>query len=182
MRIFISGGVKNGKSFYAQRLAKAQQTNGLYYIATMRPADSEDDERIVRHLKDRDGWGFATVEQHADIERILEKCDCGGSFLLDSATALLANEMFHANGSVNENACEKITSGLSKVLSQIENIIIVSDYIYSDAIAFDALTEKYRGSLAAIDRFLAAGCDIVLEIVYSNVIVHKGAEKFAAIF
>ena len=180
MRIFISGGVKNGKSFHAQHLAKKQQAGGLYYIATMRPTDTEDNERIERHLKERDGWGFTTVEQHADIERILKTCDHSGSFLLDSTTALLANEMFHEAG-VNENACEKITAGLSQVLSQVENIVIVSDYIYSDADIFDALTEKYRESLAAIDRFLAARCDIVLEIYYSNVVVHKGGEAYEAI-
>ena len=182
MRIFISGGVKNGKSFYAQRLAKAQQTESLYYIATMRPADTEDDERIARHRKDRDGWGFTTVEQHADIDQILKRCCRGGSFLLDSATALLANEMFPETGGVNENASEKIMSGLSRVLSRVENIVIVSDYIYGDADKFGPLTEKYRESLAAVDRFLAARCDIVLEIVYSNVIVHKGGAKFAAIY
>ena len=62
MRIFISGGCKNGKSYYAQHLAKAQQTNFLYYIATMQPVDSEDDERIIRHKQERDDWGFTTIE------------------------------------------------------------------------------------------------------------------------
>ena len=181
MRIFISGGVKNGKSYYAQRLAKARQTDKLYYIATMRPADAEDDERVKRHRKERGGWGFTTIEQHSDIETILGKCDYGGSFLLDSVTALLANEMFPQNGGVNENAREKITDGLSEILSQVEDIVIVSDYIYSDAILFEPLTEQYRESLAAIDRFLASRCDIVLELVYSNVLVHKGEELYEAV-
>ena len=71
MRIFISGGCKNGKSYYAQRLAKAQCIgNGLYYIATMKPVDAEDDERIARHRRERDGFGFTTVEQPFDIENI----------------------------------------------------------------------------------------------------------------
>ena len=41
MSTYISGGCKNGKSFYAQRVAKAGGTP-LYYIATMIPHDSED--------------------------------------------------------------------------------------------------------------------------------------------
>jgi adenosylcobinamide kinase/adenosylcobinamide-phosphate guanylyltransferase len=183
MKIFISGGCKNGKSFYAQHFAKAQETDALlYYVATMRSADSEDDERIKRHREERGGWGFITVEQAADIEDILQKCDCGGSFLLDSLTALLSNEMFPPGGNVNEYAGEKIKNGLSLILNKVENIVIVSDYIYSDAMIYDSLTEKYRRLLAMLDRSVAEKCDIVLEAAYSNLTVHKGREVFGGIY
>jgi len=182
MKIFISGGCKNGKSYYAQHLSKAQQTGFLYYIATMKSADTEDDERIARHRQERDGWGFITVEQPVNIENILNKCDCGGSFLLDSTTALLANEMFDTDGSINEKAAEKIIGGLSQVINNIGNIVIVSDYIYSDAELYDSLTEKYRKSLAEIDCAAAKSCDIVLEVAYTNVIVHKGREMFGELY
>jgi len=183
MKIFISGGCKNGKSYYAQHLAKAQQTDFLYYIATMKPADSEDDERIIKHRKERGGWGFTTIEQPADIEKILHKCDHNGSFLLDSVTALLANEMFPPpDWSLNEQAAKKIINGLSQITDNVKNIVIVSDYIYSDAVVYDEFTEKYRKSLAEIDCMAAKNCDIVLEIAYTNVIVHKGREVFGEIY
>ncbi|MCL2126622.1 MAG: bifunctional adenosylcobinamide kinase/adenosylcobinamide-phosphate guanylyltransferase [Treponema sp.] len=182
MRIFISGGCKNGKSHYAQRLAKIQQTGALYYIATMQPADGEDDERIARHRRERSGWGFTTVEQPAGIDAVLQKCDCGGSFLLDSLTALLANEMFLPGMRVNEQAAEKITGELLRVLNGIENIVVVSDYIYSDAAIFDPLTKKYRKSLAHIDRTAAGVCDAVLEIAYGRAIIHKGGGAFDALY
>jgi len=180
MKVFISGGCKNGKSYYAQRLAKAQGTGSLYYIATMRPVDFEDDERIARHRLERASWGFITVEQPVDIEKILQKCDHGGSFLLDSLTALLANEMF-LPGSVNEQAAEKIMKGLSLVVGSIKNIVIVSDYIYSDSMPYYQLTEKYRKSLAEIDRAAARLCEVVLEAVYTNITAHKGGEEFNTI-
>ena len=184
MRIFISGGCKNGKSYYAQRLAKSvvpdcsDHSKALYYIATMRPVDSEDDERIIRHRRERDGWGFTTIEQPSCIEDILNRCDTGGSFLLDSLTALLAGEMFPPDGVVNEKAAESIKTGLAGVIDEIGNIVVVSDYIYSDAIVFDPLTELYRKSLAELDRVAAKRCDVVIEIAFTGVIVHKGAEEF----
>jgi len=187
VKVFISGGCKNGKSYYAQHLAKAAAVRveyetgdgvisypaPLYYIATMKPVDSEDDERILRHRQERDGWGFTTIEQHACIEDILSKCDPGGSFLLDSLTALLASEMFPPDGSVDERAAGRIVDGLSRVLDEVENIVIVSDYIYSDAIVYDHLTELYRKSLAEIDRAAAKRCDVVLEVAYAGLIIHK---------
>ena len=54
MSVFISGGCKNGKSFYAQRIAKAGGAP-LYYIATMIPHDEEDLARIRRHRDERAG-------------------------------------------------------------------------------------------------------------------------------
>jgi adenosylcobinamide kinase/adenosylcobinamide-phosphate guanylyltransferase len=184
MKIFISGGCKNGKSYYAQHLAKAQQKANapLYYVATMRSADGEDDERIIRHRREREGWGFLTIEQPFGIEQILQKCDPGGSFLLDSLTALLANEMFLPDGSVNENAAEKIADGLIELMEAVEHIVVVSDYIYSDAYISDELTEKYRKSLAETDRAAAKACDVVLEAAYANVIVHKGKQIFGEIY
>lgn len=174
MRVFISGGCKNGKSFYAQRLAKAQQTSGLYYIATMVPTDAEDDERVRRHRNEREGWGFKTIEQPVRIEDILLKSDSRGSFLLDSLTALLANEMFPPGGEADPLADKRIIQGLSRITADIENIVIVSDFIYSDALVYDVLTERYRKSLADIDRAAAKQCDIVIEVAYSGVTIHSG--------
>ena len=182
MKIFISGGCKNGKSHYAQyfaqRLAKKQRTCPLYYIATMRPVDREDDDRIKRHRHERADLGFSTIEQYNNIEKILDKCEHNSAFLLDSLTALLANEMFLPDGSVNENAAEKISCAIKIITDKVKNIVIVSDYIYGDGLAYEPLTEKYRRSLAQIDRTAAASSDIVLEIAYSNVIVHKGSKIF----
>ena len=70
MNVFISGGCKNGKSFYAQRLARRQADEAgspLYYIATMIPHDEEDHARIRRHLTERDGWGVTTLETGSTV-------------------------------------------------------------------------------------------------------------------
>jgi len=183
MKIFVSGGCKNGKSFYAQHLAKDAACSAgvsipLYYVATMRPADCEDEARIKRHIDERAGWGFITIEQHNKIEEIIDKCDNDGSFLLDSLTALLADEMFSPDGSVDELGVQRVIDGVEKVLTKVNTIVVVSDYIYSDAIIYDPLTENYRKGLAAIDKAAAKMCDVVLEVSFAKVIVHKGAELF----
>ena len=63
MRLLFIGGCKSGKSSAAQRIAKLLGENApLYYWATMEPHDDEDLARIRRHIADRDGWGFTTVD------------------------------------------------------------------------------------------------------------------------
>lgn len=172
MSTFISGGCKNGKSHYAQRAALAGG-RPLYYIATMIPRDAEDDARILRHRRERAGWGFETLERGSNILTCLETADPAGSFLLDSVTALLSNEMFTENGIVI-HAPQKVALELAAFVRRAPNTVLVSDYIYSDAFLYDEWTEAYRRGLAHIDRALAAACDNVLEIVHGIAIVHKG--------
>ena len=172
MHTFISGGCKNGKSWYAQRIAQAAG-KPLYYVATMISTGEEDDARIARHIQDRYGWGFETLECGRDILSCLENADCSGSFLLDSVTALLANEMFAPEG-FDADAARRVAEALEEFVSRTANAVFVSDYIYSDAQIFDEWTENYRRGLAMIDRRLAACCDNVLEVSSGMVICHKG--------
>ena len=172
MSTYISGGCKNGKSFYAQRVAKAGG-RPLYYIATMIPHDDEDLARIRRHREERAGWGFETLECGRDILSCLEHADSRGSFLLDSVTALLSNEMFQPDG-VHMDAAGRLADALEAFVARAPHTVLVSDYIYSDAALYDALTEAYRRGLALIDRRMAARCDNVIEVVSGQFIVHKG--------
>lgn len=176
MIVFITGGAKNGKSSFAQRLAVELSKGGnRYYIATMIPVDEEDRERIRRHIADRAGLGFQTVECGRDILSCLSQVDKSGSFLLDSATALLMNELFlPPDYSLNPESGEKCAREIVAFAQSVENIVVVSDYIYSDAAIYDEVTEAYRRALAFIDRQLAAVSDVVLELSAGNIIVHKG--------
>lgn len=175
MNIFISGGCKNGKSYYAQELAKqlADKSGGsLYYVATMIPHDEEDRARIRRHIEDRDGWGFETIEQGRDIKKIFDKASEHGTFLIDSVTALLSNEMFDG-GNINTDAYLKLSEDLLYIADRAANTVFVSDYIYSDAEAYEELSECYRKGLGYADRALAKICDRVIEVSYGQIFDYK---------
>ena len=93
MTYFISGGAKNGKSTLAQDLA-VSLGGKRYYVATMISTGAEDDARIRRHIADRDGMGFETVECFRNIMDCLQTADKDGVFLVDSVTALIQNSLF----------------------------------------------------------------------------------------
>lgn len=171
MNIFISGGCKNGKSFFAQQEAQklaCQKNVPLYYVATMIPTDKEDRMRIARHVKEREGWGFTTIEQGTDICNTLNHVDTKGVFLLDSVTALLSNEMFGLSQGLDLKAGERVKRDLLEFAERTGNTIFVSDYIYSDALEYGELTEIYRRGLAGCDRALAGVCEGVIEVCYGN--------------
>lgn len=177
MTVFISGGAKNGKSTLAQDLAVAMSRNGKrYYLATMIPVDEEDRERIRRHVADRDGFDFETIECGQDLLSALDTADPTGTFLLDSATALLQNAMFPAEKGyeMDLDAAQRCADDLVRFTQMVPNAIIVSDYIYSDSQRYDPSTESYRKCLAHIDRRLAAVCDTVVEVSAHQYTIHKG--------
>ena len=177
MNIFISGGNKNGKSGYAQDAAVKLAAGGkLYYVATMIPYDDEDRARIDKHIENRAGMGFETIEAGRDIQKVFDTADESGTFLVDSTTALLLNEMFPNSYSekADSEAAKRSIAGLLEIADRAANVVFVSDYIYSDAARYDEFTEEYRSSLASIDRALAERCDTVIEVCAGNLIVHKG--------
>ena len=180
MHIYISGGAKNGKSYYAQRQAQALAAGGrpLYYVATMLPTDDEDLARIARHLKEREGWGFETIEQSHHIEEVPAKADPDGVFLLDSVTALLANEMFasrepSADGGLDSDAAARVADQLVRFLEETKDAVLVSDYIYGGGARYDEWTQAYMEGLAYIDKTAAAACDKVIEVAAGQIINYK---------
>ena len=74
--IFITGGVRSGKSQFAEKIAMERwQSSGsgqLHYIAAMQPSDSEMEKRISRHQEDRrqSGCQWKTWEQPISIGEI----------------------------------------------------------------------------------------------------------------
>ncbi len=182
--VFISGGCKNGKSYFAQKVAQdlaRESGENLYYIATMIPHDEEDHARIRRHLSEREGWGFETIEQGLDLMAIrdMDWVNMKGSFLLDSVTAIMENEMFRRidrDGEVeyfvDENAGPRVRDDMVNFERAVRDaggsVVFVSDGIYGDQGEYSQMTEDYRKALAGADLALAQVCDQVIEVSYGN--------------
>ena len=177
MTYFISGGAKCGKSALAQNLTVALSAGGKhYYVATMISSGKEDDERIRRHIADREGMGFETVECFKNILDCLEVGDKNGTFLVDSVTALMQNALFpeEKNYELDLEAAKRCSDELVEFAGKVKNVVFVSDYIFSDAERYSESTERYRKCLADIDRRLVQVCDTVVEVSAGQCVVHKG--------
>src|SRR4051794_671645 len=97
--IFITGGVRSGKSNFAEKMAVdlAMNTGGqLNYLATGVASDQEMRERIVKHQKDRMAGksSWRTSEQSLHIGEIANMFGSQDIILLDCVTTLLNNELF----------------------------------------------------------------------------------------
>ncbi|MBR5948833.1 MAG: bifunctional adenosylcobinamide kinase/adenosylcobinamide-phosphate guanylyltransferase [Clostridia bacterium] len=186
MKILLLGGSKSGKSMLAQRLVKSisdEDGSKPYYWATMEPTDGEDRTRIKRHLEERAGWGFETIECAKNIASSLPAVGKSAAVLFDSITALTANEMFGTAKSgyleiPDKTAQERTAEELSELMNTAKHTVLVCDELFRDGAVYDELTEGYRRTLANICRKLAENCDAVCEVVCGNIKLHKGELPF----
>jgi adenosylcobinamide kinase/adenosylcobinamide-phosphate guanylyltransferase len=181
LKILIIGGSKSGKSMLAQTLAQKLCSGKMFYIATMKPHDSEDFQRIKRHISERVGCGFETLEQTEHIDECKKYITAQDTILLDSLTSLLSNEMFK-DDAVNLDAYKTVADEVKMLCNAARHAVIVSDYIFSDAMIFEDLTQSYKRGLSLISRKTSEYCDIVIEMNNSNCICHKGKELFKSYY
>ena len=198
MIVLVVGGAKSGKSMFAQDLAKSlnesfkidlkedldrsldmslhssfkKKSGNLYYVATMNPYDLEDLKRIENHLKEREGYGFNTIEETIDMSKVSKLIQKNDTILIDSVTSLVTNYMFQGKDFFKE-VSEDILSGILEIIDAAGDVVIVSDYLFSDSIQYDCYTESFRKEIGIINRKLAKLADIVDECSYVNIIYHK---------
>lgn len=176
MRILLVGGGKSGKSTTAQRAAQALAQGGpLYYWATMEPHDDEDLARIRRHVANREGWGFATIERARDLTAGLAQVDPAGTVLFDSVTACLAAQMFDQRGRMDGGAPERAAAQIAAISRYPAHFVCVCDGIFAGGEDYDPWTAAYVNGLARICRRLAAEFDTVCEMTMGIPHVWKGA-------
>ena len=174
MRILLIGGGKSGKSTMAQRLAAALSGDApRYYWATMTPHDDEDLARIRRHVADRAGMDFITVERSFDLPAALPALDRHGTVLFDSVTACLACQMFFGP-QPDAAAAARTARELLTVSRHPRHFVCVCDELWRDGVTYETWTETYRRGLADICRTLAAEFDAVAELSAGRVRMWKG--------
>lgn len=176
MNYLIIGGSKSGKSEIGEKIALGLNKDKVIYIATMKPYDKEDEERIKKHIKNREGLNFITWEVHQNLYNIINKIQHEDTVLIDSITSLLTNEMFIGNEIIKKPS-EKILRNLKQIISKARNTVIVSDYIFNDSIQYDEVTENFKKELAVINKGLTRYCDNVIECSFGIVKYVKYEEK-----
>ena len=118
--------------------------------------------RVEKHKAMRAGKNFITIEREKNLSGL--KITKNSSVLVESLTTWLANEIFTGeNGNENENHELKIFDEIQILKSKCENLILVSDDIFSDGIIYDEATEFYRKTLASLMIKIAEIANEVIE-------------------
>lgn len=176
--ILVIGGSGSGKSAYAEKVAlECQKEKRHFYLATMHVFGEEGQKKVERHRKLRAGKGFVTIEQPTDIVRCLPTLReaGGGVVLLECMSNLAANEMFDTEEPAGcEQVAEKIVTQVGRLSQETGELVIVTNNVFEDGIAYDASTMEYLRALGSINVRLAERSDVVVEVIAGIPVARKG--------
>ncbi len=157
----VLGGCKSGKSRHALFLADKISTNNKIFVATSVPADSEMQERVSAHKKER-GDGFMTIEEPLAISEVIGKnSQKADVILIDCLTLWISNMLY------KEYDKKKIlhhTDTLARTLNKTEcSVILVSNEVGAGIVPENKLARQFRDIAGIVNQKIAnAVSDVVL--------------------
>ncbi|CAM1356130.1 bifunctional adenosylcobinamide kinase/adenosylcobinamide-phosphate guanylyltransferase [Tenacibaculum ascidiaceicola] len=123
MIYYISGGERSGKSSYAQKLAESLSETPIY-LATSRIWDEDFQQRVDRHISDRDER-WTTVEEEKWLSKVISEKQ---TVVIDCVTLWLTNFFVDTKYDI-EKALEIAQEEINKLVEIDANIIIISNEI-----------------------------------------------------
>ena len=161
MLTLVLGGAASGKSEYAESLV-LRSALPRYYLATMQVWDTECAARVEKHRKMRAAKQFETIECPLHLKTV--RLPRRGTALLEDLGNLTANELYGPAGA-GDAAAAHILQGLGSLAAQCENLIVVSNEVFSGGTDYAGDTDRYLLALARVNNALAARADAVVRVV-----------------
>ncbi|WP_462409701.1 bifunctional adenosylcobinamide kinase/adenosylcobinamide-phosphate guanylyltransferase [Neobacillus sp. Marseille-QA0830] len=183
---FVTGGVRSGKSSFAEKLAGdlVQKIGGqLTYFATGVPSDEEMIERIRKHKLDRNigiqPWKI--IEKPNMIEEAAHLILPQDIVLLDCITTLLNNELF-SNGETWDSFLlkevqERIITGVRAIKHHAKALILVSNEVLHEPFSGNELVHEYGRLLGHLHQHFVQEADCAYLIEAGIPILMKGVRE-----
>ncbi|GGG31571.1 adenosylcobinamide kinase/adenosylcobinamide phosphate guanyltransferase [Lysinibacillus alkalisoli] len=171
--IFIAGGVRSGKSAFAEQLAKQKVTTGrLVYMASGVATDSEMHKRIKRHQKDRaeSDYNWHTIEASVHIEAVLKTMQPHDVVVWDCVTTWLTNLLYMPLSNQQLSSEETIAKTIEQTKAAIIalpktcTLIIVSNELFDEPELINNEMNRYRKKLGHLHEWFVAQSDEAYEL------------------
>ena len=173
--LLITGGVRSGKSQYAEQRAGQLGARQLY-VATAEAKDEEMAQRIAEHRKRR-GNQWLTIEEPLELtETLLDqrgKTDCA---LVDCLTLWISNLLIRSD----ETYVKEKVEHLLEILPLLDfHLVFVTNEIGWGIVPNNALARKFRDVLGWTNQRIAQAADeIVLMVAGVPIIIKKSNTCF----
>ena len=171
MITLVLGGVRSGKSRYAQTLAmKAKE---VVFLATAQPSDDEMRAKIERHRQERPAT-WQTVEVPLDLDTAIAAHGVADSFLLiDCLTTFTANLLMS-----EEDNTERIFARVDRICSALQatsaSVALVSNEVGSGIVPAFPAGRQFRDLLGEVNQKVARISDNVILMIAGHPFAIKG--------
>lgn len=164
--ILVLGGVRSGKSAFAERLALQRGKERVLYLATGQAWDDEMQNRIRLHQKRRPA-GWTTCEEPLALDKAAERLDGVRVVLVDSLSGWIANLLmsrpeaeWHTQA-VRDEIAERTEALLAVCRRSPVDWILVSDETGLGGVAATPLGRAFQDAAGWANQLAAAQADEV---------------------
>lgn len=174
---FVSGGVRSGKTVFAENWLMNQRCSRLIYLATGIASDEEMQLRINRHQRDRNEYkeNWLTIEKPRQIEEVIPDILPGDGVLIDCVTAWLANELYegwatgepcfkHANCMEGKERIFQET--IQTMINNGVTLVIISNEVLDEPLSSIQDVLLYQQWLGRLHQWLVKESDHAFELTY----------------
>lgn len=176
--ILITGGVRSGKSSFAESLA--MKIGGeIAYIATAQALDEEMTRRIAAHRQMRPKT-WKTYEEAYQVERVIREIGYNVDvILIDCLTLLVSNLISDIKEGTSQlemstKIREKIEIIIREALQCEASVIIVSNEVGMGLVPTNPLGRFFRDTLGQVNQTIALNADQVYLLVAGIPLLLKG--------
>ncbi|MGL5122823.1 MAG: bifunctional adenosylcobinamide kinase/adenosylcobinamide-phosphate guanylyltransferase [Fusobacteriaceae bacterium] len=174
--IYVTGGVRSGKSLYAEKYVVNQVGKNKIYLATGIAFDNEMKERVKKHRAQR-GNDWITIEEYKNLdlhlEKVLTDLKKGNKksqdtiILLDCLTNMVSNMMImdikrdwdkltqDEVGKIEENIKVQLENLLKFVKKNKLSLVVVSNEVGMGIVPENSLARYFRDIAGRMNQLVA---------------------------
>lgn len=162
--ILILGGVRSGKSDYAEKLCQARGHRRCYYLATAEPADDPAFERRIAAHRKRRSEPWHLVEEPLDLAAALDRIDNQGGpddiVLIECLSVWIGNLLHYRRD---------IAAATAALMATLDAIRIATVFVSTEGglgiAPQSVLVRDYLDHIGDLHQQLAARADSVILVV-----------------
>lgn len=169
--IFLLGGARSGKSYYAEQWARSHGDQVLF-VATAQAFDDEMRERIARHRSERPAHWHTLEAPQRTAEKIGETLEKAAydTVLIDCVTLLASNVLLTlpddcSQDDANEAILREVNALLEVYGKSSATWLVVSNEVGMGVVPPSRLGRFYRDALGRANQRIAQAADEVLLLV-----------------
>jgi adenosyl cobinamide kinase/adenosyl cobinamide phosphate guanylyltransferase/CobQ-like glutamine amidotransferase family enzyme len=180
----VSGGVRSGKSRYAERLianlAAESPSATVTYVATLEAGDEEMRRRVEAHRARRPAH-WQTVEAPWAVAAAVRDAPGENALLLDCLSGLVANLLLDAEergeGAVLDAAANAVEELLVAIRERSAPTVVVSNEVGSGVVPASSAGRWFRDALGSANQRLAAEARTVVLLTAGLPLTLKGEPR-----
>ena len=156
--ILVTGGVRSGKSSYAQTIAAVSGAK-VFYIATAQALDGEMKKRIKSHKKSR-AKTWVTVEEPVHLAKAINAIPSGNKTIILDCLTLFISNLIH-NGMSDPQICADVKNIVKALRKKSGLSIIVTNEVGSGIVPDNKLARRFRDLQGTVNQITAKEADRV---------------------